>query len=89
MGARCYVAAVAHGNGQPLLDQTHTFDCNALGHRMVSRDAVGLETMCQRIHPGPGGNMRRQTYGKRRVFDDDRWQHLRVKDDLFRGAGFL
>src|SRR2546430_365397 len=56
MGARDEILAVCKSLRQVLEHQPHTFDSDAVGHRMIARRAIGFETMGKRIHAGAGGD---------------------------------
>ena len=82
MRARFEVRAVAHGDRQPLLDQPHAFDRDAVGHRVKERRAIGFEIVRERIHADRRGHLRRQADREFRIRDHERRQHPRMKDDL-------
>ena len=82
------VAAVGDRRRQPVLDQAHALDGDALGHRVEAGGAVGLQAMGERVHAGGGGDVRRQADGQLGIGDHDGGQHLRVEDDHL-GRGIL
>ena len=87
IGPRLDAAAILHRDRQPVLDEAHAFERDALRQRMEERARPGLQRMAERVHARPGGDLRRQADRELRILDDEFRLHLRVEDDLLGVVG--
>ena len=80
------VATVLDRTTEVLLHQPHAFDGDALGIGVITRRAIGLETVDEGVHAGASRQPRWQADRQLGVGDHELRHHLRMEDHLL-GVG--
>ena len=76
------VRSVRHCDWQPVFDEPHTFERDAIGHRVIERRAIGFKVVRKRIHPDGRSDMRRKSDRQLRICNHQCRLHPRMENNL-------
>ena len=89
VGAGGEVGAVRDRARQRRLDQSHAFERQAVGHRMMEGATIGLEIVRERVHPGRGRHVGGQAQGQLGIGDAHLGHEPSMEQGLFHLQCFI